>query len=73
MLIVKCSYPLPGQPPGMTYEPVMEDDCHFYIVPSVGGKTYRIPHRNVYINNFIGEPQDHKSLISEHIKNNYGE
>lgn len=57
----------------MTYEPVSEDDCHFFVVPVVGGESYRIPHRNVYVHNFIGEPQEHKALISQHIAENYGE
>jgi hypothetical protein len=67
-MICRISWPVPGEAPGVTYTPVSEDACHFFVRSNVTGQDYRIPHRNVYVVNFVGEPQEHKSIISSYIE-----
>jgi hypothetical protein len=68
-MIVKVSWCVDGYPPGVTWEPVDEDACHFYLVPRrVLLPGIRVPHRNVYVMNMVAEPQDHKNAISDYIR-----
>jgi hypothetical protein len=64
---VKLTWCEPTEVVAATYEPVGEDACHFFVRSHVTGRTYRVPHRNVYVMNFTGEPQDHKNLISRYV------
>lgn len=68
---VKVSWPVPGEPPGAVFFPVMEDACHFFVLSQVTSRVYRIPHRNVYIHTLSGEPQEHKQAISDYIKEHW--
>lgn len=64
---VRISWPIDGEAPGVTYTAFDEDACHFFVRSNVTGREYRIPHRNVYVVNFVGEPQEHKALISQFV------
>lgn len=64
---VRISWVMDGEAPGATYTAYEEDACHFFVRSNVSGRVYRVPHRNVYVVNFDGEPQDHKNAISNYI------
>lgn len=66
MLSIRCSYPLPGMPPGAEYRVLRTDACHFYVTPArFEGPEFRVPLRNLYVTAMVLEPQEHLQMIME--------